>query len=61
MRLAYLDPGTGSMITQAVVAGAAGAAVVAKVGWRRMTRPFRRHAEPAPEQPVATPTETAEH
>jgi hypothetical protein len=39
--LAYLDGGSASMITQAVVAGAAGAAVVAKTGWKRITSPFR--------------------
>ena len=40
--LAYLDPGSGSMIAQAVVAGVAGAAVVGKVGWRRLTSPLRK-------------------
>ncbi len=40
--LAYLDPGSGSMIAQAVVAGVAGAAVVGKVGWKRLTSPLRR-------------------
>lgn len=39
--LAYLDGNSASMITQAVVAGAAGAAVVAKTGWKRITSPFR--------------------
>ena len=40
--LAYLDAASGSMIVQAVVAGAAGAAVFFKLGWRRITSPFRR-------------------
>ncbi|HVM40669.1 MAG TPA: hypothetical protein VM618_07835 [Acidimicrobiia bacterium] len=40
--LAYLDAGSGSMIAQAVVAGLAGVAVVARVGWRRMMSLFRR-------------------
>lgn len=40
--LAYLDPGSGSMIVQAVVAGAAGVAVVGKVGWKRLTSPLRK-------------------
>jgi hypothetical protein len=40
--LAYLDAASGSMIVQAVLAGAAGAAVVLKLGWRRITSPFRR-------------------
>jgi hypothetical protein len=39
--LFYLDGNSASMITQAVVAGAAGAAVVAKTGWKRITSPFR--------------------
>jgi hypothetical protein len=34
--LAYLDPGTGSMLLQAVVAGVAGAAVAGKLYWRRL-------------------------
>ena len=43
--LAYLDPGSGSMIAQAVVAGVAGAAVVGKVGWKRISGPFRRKSD----------------
>ena len=39
--LAYLDAASGSLIVQAVVAGAAGAAVFFKLGWRRITAPFR--------------------
>ena len=31
----YLDPGSGSMIVQAVVGGVAAAAVVGKIYWRR--------------------------
>jgi hypothetical protein len=34
--VAYLDPGTGSMLLQAVVAGVAGAAVAGKLYWRRL-------------------------
>jgi hypothetical protein len=33
--LAYLDPGSGSMILQAIVGGAAAVAVVGKLYWRR--------------------------
>ncbi len=40
--LAYLDPASSSMIVQGLVAGAAGAAVVGKVGWKKMTDPLRR-------------------
>ena len=42
MKLAYLDAASGSMIVQAIVAGVAGAAVFAKLFWRRLTGPFRR-------------------
>jgi hypothetical protein len=40
--LAYLDATSGGLIIQAIVAGAAGAAVFFKLGWRRITAPFRR-------------------
>lgn len=42
MVLAYLDAGTGGLIIQALVAGAAGAAVFFKLGWRRITSAFTR-------------------
>lgn len=32
---AYLDPGSGSLLLQGLVGGIAGAAVIAKVYWRR--------------------------
>ena len=32
---AYLDPGSGSLILQAIVGGAAAAAVMGKLYWRR--------------------------
>lgn len=31
----YIDPGTGSLLTQLAVAGVAGAVVAVKIGWRR--------------------------
>jgi hypothetical protein len=34
--LAYLDPGSGSMILQAVVGGVAAVAVMGKLYWRRL-------------------------
>ena len=40
--LAYLDAGSASLVVQAIVAGAAGAAVFLKLGWRRIPSPFRR-------------------
>lgn len=41
MHLAYLDPGTGSMIVQVTIAGAAGLAVGAKAGWERTAHRLR--------------------
>ncbi len=35
--LAYLDPGAGSIVVQAVVAGLAGVGVMLRLGWRRLT------------------------
>lgn len=37
-RLAYVDPGSGSFLLQAVVATLAGAVVVANTYWRRIKR-----------------------
>ena len=58
MQLAYLDAASGSMIVQAIVAGVAGAAVFAKLFWRRLTAPLRRKAAAttqaqAAQEPVA--------
>jgi hypothetical protein len=36
--LAYIDPGTGSMLLQAIAGGVAATAVVAKVYWRRLRK-----------------------
>lgn len=36
LRLAYIDPGTGSFVVQALVAAAAGIAVALKVYWQRL-------------------------
>ena len=59
--LAYLDPGSGSMIAQAVVAGVAGAAVVGKVGWRRLTSPLRKKdAAATTDEGTSTEAETEE-
>jgi len=33
---AYLDPGSGSMLLQLIVGGAAGAAVFVRLFWRRL-------------------------
>lgn len=52
MYLAYLDPGTGSMLAAAVVAGVAGAAVAVKVWWRRLTGKLRRQRPTADDEPA---------
>lgn len=39
---AYLDPGSGSLILQALVGGVAAAGVTARLYWRRITRVFRK-------------------
>lgn len=49
MELAYLDPGSGSMIVGAVAAGAAGVAVAARTMAQRIRGPFRRKGSGAVE------------
>jgi len=39
---AYLDPGSGSMMLQLLLAGVAGVALAAKMFWRRILAYFRR-------------------
>lgn len=39
---AYIDPGTGSMIVQAVIAAIAGSAVAIKIFWKRIKYFFLR-------------------
>ena len=39
---AYLDPGTGSIVIQAVVAGIVGALAVCRLYWSRLKGLFRR-------------------
>jgi hypothetical protein len=42
MDLAYIDPGSGSLIVQAMVAGLAGTLVAVRLSWRRIVRLVRR-------------------
>jgi hypothetical protein len=42
MIFGYLDPGSGSVILQAIVGGFAAVAVTAKLWWKRVTGIFRR-------------------
>lgn len=58
--LAYLDPGSGSLILQVLAGGVAAVAVSFKVFWRRITGVFklgrRRDAEAL--EPTTTTTDT---
>lgn len=47
MTIAYLDPGSGSLIISAVVGGAAGAAVAVKHARARVTGVFKRKSRQA--------------
>lgn len=58
MYLAYLDPGTGSMLAAAVIAGIAGTAVAVKVWWRRLTGKLRRR-QPTEANPPTNPVQDA--
>ena len=40
--IGYLDPGTGSVILQAILGGVAGLALTAKLWWWRVVSSFRR-------------------
>ena len=42
---AYLDPGTGSMILQAVLGGIAGALVVGRLYWHKLKNFFRGRSQ----------------
>lgn len=46
--LAYIDPGTGSIILQSIAAAVAGAAIIAKLYWHRILRLFglRKDVDP---------------
>ncbi|OGR90017.1 MAG: hypothetical protein A2992_00500 [Elusimicrobia bacterium RIFCSPLOWO2_01_FULL_59_12] len=47
---AYLDAGTGSMIIQLLLGGAAGLAVLLRMGWRRLRDRFRPGRKDEPTQ-----------
>jgi hypothetical protein len=55
---AYLDPGTGSILVQSLLAGIAGAVAVVSLYWQRVKRffvNFRKQSNDA--RPSATPTD----
>ena len=53
--LAYLDPGSGSMILQIIAGGLAAVAVTAKLYWNRLLR-FLRIKKDEPETPAKPDT-----
>ena len=55
--LAYLDPGSGSMILQIIAGGLAAVAVTAKLYWNRILK-FLRIRKDEPEAPKAEPAGT---
>ena len=56
--IAYLDPGTGSMLAQLLVGGLAAAGVALKLYWRRLLR-FLRIRREEPELKPAEPDRNA--
>jgi hypothetical protein len=53
--MAYVDPGTGSVIAQVAVAGVAGVAVAVRLGWRRTVSRLRGGEGDVPEEQGPTP------
>ena len=56
MIFGYLDPGSGSVILQAIVGGFAAIAVTGKLWWRRVTGFFKRNRD----EEAPTPTKASE-
>ena len=59
--LKYLDAGTGSMLVQMAVAGVAGAAVFFKLGWAKITAPFRRKSSDGVIEPERHHAQQSQH
>jgi hypothetical protein len=57
--LAYLDPGSGSMIWQVLAGGFAAVAVTGKLYWNRLLR-FLRIKKDDPETATAEPTSSSD-
>ena len=58
--LAYLDPGSGSVILQALLGGLAAVAVTFKLWWKRLTGIFRRRDKESPaSEATSAPKEPA--
>jgi len=52
---AYLDPGTGSMLVQSLLAALAAVVVFGRTAWTRVRDLFRRRRPPRDEPPAAPP------
>ena len=59
--LAYLDPGSGSMILQVIAGGMAAVAVTAKLYWNRLLKflHIKKDEPDAPESPAARSSDSA--
>jgi len=57
--LAYIDPGTGSIILQAIVASVVGAAIAVKLFWHRILK-FLGLRKGRPGEPDAEPKDPVE-
>ena len=56
--LAYLDPGSGSMILQIIAGGLAAVAVTAKLYWNRILRFLRIRKDEPETTPAAEPRQS---
>ena len=54
MRIAYIDPASGSMLLQIILGGLAAVAVALKMWWRRLLR-FLHISKPEDDEPVDEP------
>jgi hypothetical protein len=57
---AYLDPGSGSVILQAILGGFAAVAVTFKLWWSKVTGLFKRGGDDEKPQPATTSAGTPE-
>ncbi len=53
--LAYLDPGSGSVLLQALLGGVAALAITGKLWWHRLLTFLRIRKEPADPEPESAP------
>ena len=58
---AYLDPGTGSILVQSLLAGIAGAVAVVSLYWQRVKRFFINLRKPSHDAPPSAAPSDNEH